>query len=74
MKKLAKNPVIANAGVQDNSPTFTISDIKIFLLEMKELENYDIGIRPSGSDTYTVKVGESSYKLSGKTRNVFAQS
>ena len=74
MKRLAKDTVTSNTGIQDAKCVFTIEDIKILLSEIRELDDFDINIKQGRvDDNYTVRIGQSSYQLSGKSKNVYGK-
>ena len=73
MKKLVTNTIAAKTAIQENKSVFTITDIKNLFFGIKELEMFDISVKPGRDGSYIFKVGQSTYKLSDKTQNIYGK-
>jgi hypothetical protein len=71
MKVLIHENVYARQAIQDHSSMFSIKDVSNLLLEMKELSDFQINIKQGRVGTYKITVGQSTYVLTNKIKNIY---
>jgi hypothetical protein len=71
MKKLLKANVTAKTTIPKNEYGFSLSDIENLLLEIRELENYNIEIKRVRGGSCKITIGESTYEMSDKMQGIY---